>query len=400
MPSKLTHLKEAINEIRQENSPSPLNSAVPLDETHLFYDNQKVLNFCSPDYLGLSFHTTLQKNAIKFTLQHGHSSTRSAGCLVTMSIQTALLEKLTEAIGVEKASLHPSRFHAHTATLPTLATSQSLILLDRSAHFSLKQAATISRAQVELFTHNDLTHLRLLLEKTKNLSYFTKVIATESIFSTEGDRAPLEELSALAEQYDAILYVDDSQALGPLGKKGMGLTAHKKEIDVRVGAFDQGCGGCLGFVGGSTLIMNYLEQQCPALKENPLPLPALGVVDAILDLLPQLEGERKQLQQRAYFLNTQLQSLGYSTGTSTTHLIPIFLESNKEVLKTYEKLLEKKILVKPLLSPFTVHNHARILLCLSTHHTPEDLSILLNFLNDKKREKAITQEEPCATARS
>ena len=377
MKKKWSHLKQVLDEKRREFSPSTLTTAVPLDETHLFYENQKILNFCSPDYLGLSFHPTLQKHAIKFTLQHGHSSTHSS-----INLQIALEEKLAEALGIEATVLLPSRYLAHTAILPTLASSQSLILMDRSAHFSLKQAATSSRASVESFTHNDLNHLKMLLEETKNLSYFTKVIVTESVFSIEGDRAPIDELAELAQSYDALLYVDDTHALGTLGKKGMGLTAHRPEIDIRIGAFDCGCGASLAFVGGSALSIDYLHAFCPAFKENPLPLPALGVIDAILDLLPELEGERKVLQQRAYYLNTQLQNLGFVTGGSTTHLIPLILDNNARVLDTYEKLLENKILTKPLFIPDVAQTQARLLLSLNIHHTPEHLSCLLNHLKE------------------
>ena len=388
MQKKWFRLKQVIDEKRKELSPTPLTTAVPLDETHLFFENQKILNFCSPDYLGLSFHPTLQKNAIKFILQHGHSSTHSS-----INLQTHIEERLAETLGIEAAALLPSRFQAHTAILPTLATSQSLILMDRSAHFSLKQAATISHASIESFTHNDLNHLKMLLEETRNLSYFTKIIVTESVFSIEGDRAPIDELIELAQSYDALLYVDDTHALGALGKKGMGLTAHRKEIDMRIGAFDCGCGASLAFAGGSFLIIDYLQALCPALKENPLPLPALGVIEAILDLLPELEGERKVLQQRAYYLTTQLQNLGFETGSSTTHLIPLILDSNARVLDTYNTLLEHKILTKPLFIPDVAQNQARLLLSLNIHHTPEHLSYLLNHLSEGKK---IAQELPCA----
>ncbi len=389
MEKRLTHIKQALDEKERERSPTTLTTAVPLDETHLFYEDQKILNFCSPDYLGLSFHPTLQKNAIKFTLQHGHSSTHSS-----QSLQTELEEKLAETFGIEKAALLPTRFQAHTAILPTLASSQSLIFIDRSAHFSLKQAATISRASVEPFTHNDLNHLKMLLEETKNLSYFTKVIVTESIFNVEGDRAPLDELIELARHYDALLYVDDTHALGALGKKGMGLTAHRQEIDVRISSFDCGCGASLAYVGGSTLCIDYLRAFCPAFRENPLPLPALGVIDAILDLLPELEGERKVLQQRAYYLNTQLQDLGFKTGTSSTHLIPLILDSNARVLETYEKLLENKVLTEPLFIPDVAQNQARLLLSLNSHHTPDHLSHLLKLLNNTLAPTKL--QESCA----
>ena len=388
MQKKWSHIQQALDAKKREVSPATLSTAVPLDETHLFFENQKILNFCSPDYLGLSFHPTLQKTAIKFTLQHGHSSSHSS-----INLQTGIEKRLAETLGIEAAAILPSRFQAHTAILPTLATSQSLILMDRCAHFSLKQASTISHASIESFTHNDLKHLKMLLEETKNLSYFTKIIVTESVFSIEGDRAPIDELTELAQSYDALLYIDDTHALGALGKKGMGLTAHRPEIDVRIGAFDYGCGGTLAFVGGSSLIIDYLQDYCPAFKENPLPLSALGVIEAILDLLPELEGERKVLQQRAYYLTTQLQNLGFETGSATTHLIPLFLDSNARVLDTYNKLLENKILTKPLFVPDVAQNQARLLLSLNIHHTPENLSYLLNHLSEGKK---IAQEEPCA----
>ncbi len=382
-------LIRALEEIEKERAATSFPSAIPLDETHLFCKDQKFLNFSSPDALGLSFHTALQKNAMKFALQHGHGSTHAPGCLAMMSVHAALLQKLEETLVLDSALLFPTRLSAHMAAITAIANSQSLILLDHAAHFSLKHAAICSSAQVETFAHGDIHHLKRLLEETKNLAYFTKVIVTESLSANLGDISPLDELSELAAHYDATLYVDDTLAIGVMGKRGLGLTLHKKGIGVRVAAFDHGCGGSLAFVGGSHLILRYIRAVCPALRENPLPLPSLGVVDALLDLLPDLEGERKQLQQKAYFLHSRLQQLKLSVAEESTHLIPLFFKENAEALQAHEKLLEAHIVADLMLSPVAVSSRPRLMLSVSTHHTPEQLCKLLDVLSDHALQEAL-----------
>lgn len=384
MRDKWTPLHQALQKV--ESLTPALQQALALDETHLFNQEEKILNFCAQDCLGLAFHHSLQKSAIKFILQHGHSSTLFAGPQARLLIEKELEAKIAETLGKEASLLFPSRHAAHLAVLTALATSHSLIMLDRSAYLGLKSASLATSARIEHFDHNNLDDLKRVLEETKDLSFFTKIVVTESIFSLEGDLAPLEEIASLAARYDALLYVDDTHALGTFGKGGMGLTAHKKEVDISIGAFDFSLGASLASVSSTLLLKIFLQKSCLALRENPLPLPSLGTVDAALDLLPQLEGERKQLQQRSFFLKKELKKLGFETGLSESHLIPLILTSNEEALEIHAALLKRGILARPCLFPEVPPNSARLLFSLSCHHTPEELMLLLTQLRSLKKE--------------
>lgn len=392
MSHKDENYLRSLEELQNEQQYRTLTPILPLDETHSLLKEKKVLNFSSHDYLGLSFHPALQKSAIKYILQYGSSSTTAPSSNTILSCQTALEEKLANALGTESALLLPSRFQTNTSVLATLSPTNSILFMDSRCHDSLKYGMKCSSATIEGFSHHDLTHLRTLLEKTENLSYFSKVIATESIFSSEGDFANLNELIALANEFNALLYVDDTHAFGTMGSNGMGLAAKKEGIDIIVGSFYHGGGSSLSYVGCSDNIKEYLINFCPALKENPLPLSALGAIDASLDLIPELEGERKQLEQRAYFLRKQLHERGFSTGSSTSHLVPLFLESNERTQDIQQTLLECGIFTEALLSPQVPQGTSRLLFSLSAYHTPDHLNELLEALKLEENAALCTAE--------
>lgn len=367
--------QQALDDQKEEKRESIY--AIPLDETHLLYQHQKLINFSSFDALGLSFHSALQKMSMKYLLQYGCSSTSSLSPIISFRYQHDVQKKIASSIGSQRALLLPSRIQANLCVLSTLASSQSLLFVDSACHFSLKYALSFSSAEIIQYRHNDLDQLASLIEENREISYFSKVIVAETLPSSEGDLCSLEELTDLAHRTQTLLYLDDSHSIGSFGKNGMGIASHNKEVDLLVGAFHYGGGSSLGFVACSEIMEEYLLSFCPAFKENPLPVSALGTVDAALDLIPTLEGERMQLQQKAHFLRTQLHAAGYSTGNSSTHFVPLHLKNEENIMDLYHYLLKAHILTLPLLPPDVPPGKSRLLISLTAHHTTDQLAYLV-----------------------
>ncbi len=374
--SKFTIYESYLSKLEEEHQYCTLQHIVPLDGAHVLCEDKKMLNFSSNDYLNLSQHQELKKNAIRFLLQHGVGTTTSFVVNSHLHCHGLIEEKLALLLGKEAVHLFNSRYQANMTVLATLANPKSLIFIDRSCHNGLYQGAAFSKAKMKTFEHNDLVELEQLLEKTKEEEHFSKIIVTESIFSLEGDLSDLKALVDLAKKYQALLFVDDSHAIGVMGHEGMGLTAHVEGIDVVVGTFSKACGTPGAYLACNKTLKKYLINTCPGLRDTSLPPAILGAIDAALDLIPQMEGERKQLEQRAYFLRKKCKELGILT-RSASHLIPIIIGSEEDTREFLKSLTEANILATPLFSPLVPENASRIRISINAQHSPEHLTALI-----------------------
>lgn len=329
---------------------SQWESLVPLEGAYVFCRERKILSFASQDCLGLSQHPELKKSAIRAILQHGIGTTSGSHKKATISFQRTLEEKIAELIGTESALLFPSSLQQNLSLLGAVANSESLILIDEACGPPLMRSAQASKAKTISYRHLDLKHLEELLQTFKNQEYFSKIIITESLFGSEGDLSDLELLSDLALEQDALLYVDESYAMGVKGHLGMGLATHKKNIPFVGGAFTKACGSFGSYLACSHKMKEHLLQDADALESLSLPIAAIGAIEITLDLLSQMEGERKQLEQRAHRLRKQLQDLKLSTGTSCSHLIPLKLKDENEARSIFCALFDAGILVDTLSS--------------------------------------------------
>ncbi len=374
--SKYNLFENCLGKLEEEHQYLSLRHIVPLDGAHVLCEDKKMLNFSSNDYLNLSQHTELKKNAIRFLLQHGVGTTTSFVVNSHLHCHGLIEEKLSLLLGTESAHLFNSRYQANMTVIATLASPKSLILIDRSCHVGLFQGAAFSRAKIKTFEHNDLVELEQLLEQANSEEYFSKLIVTESLFSLEGDTADLKGLSLLGKKYETLLFVDDSHAIGVMGKDGMGLCAFVEGVDVILGTFSKACGTPGAYLGCNKTLKKYLINTCPGLRDTSLPPAILGAIDAALDFVPQMEGERKQLEQRAYFLRKKCQELGLLTN-STTHLIPIIIGSEEDTRDFLKALNAANILATPLFSPLVPENASRIRISINAHHSPEHLKELV-----------------------
>jgi 8-amino-7-oxononanoate synthase len=296
-----------------------------------------------------------------------------------------LEKKLSEMLRRETALFFPSRYEANTTTLATLGHKDATFFVDEACHCSLIRGAENSKAGLQRFPHNRLDRLEHFLEDTKTK---TKVIVTESVFSSTGSVANLPTLIELAEYFDALLYVDDSHAFGIGGVEGMGLAAHLKEIDIITGSFSKACGAYGGYVACSETIRDYLVNLSPIQTSFLFPPPIIGAIEAVLDLFPQTEGERKQLQQRSHWLREALRDLGFAIPKVNIPLISLSFSSTEEVESLRAHLKEEQILV----GPTRFFEGPRLNIALNVCHMPDHLTRLVEAIgawqNDRLKELA------------
>jgi 8-amino-7-oxononanoate synthase len=382
--SKFTFIDRALAERVQQQRLRSLNPLVPEDAVYVRKAGQRLLNFSANDYLGLSKHPALIEAAQRYTQDYGTGATASRLVTGTYEIHHQLEAKLAIACGREAALLFNSGFQANLTILSTILDRQSLVLCDRLIHNSLIQGIVASGAKFHRYAHQDLTRLEALLKKLS--SQFDRVmIVSETVFSMDGDRSDIKALIQLANQYNAILYLDDAHALGVLGKNGMGLAAFQPEIDLVVGTFGKAFGAFGAFVVCSQKVRDYLINFCPGLiYTTALPPAVIGAIEAALDLMPKLELERENLTYSAKHLRYHLHQLGYNTAASDSQIVPMILGEEAQTLDLAVWLEKQGILATAIRPPTVPSGTARLRFALSSQHHSAHLETLIQAIRTWK----------------
>lgn len=355
-----------------------LSAVNPQKGMEINIDGHTMINFCSNDYLGLSKHPKLQKKAQDYMDQYGTGSTGSRLICGSYDIFHSTEKKLADLKGTESALILNSGFQANSSLLPALTDRQTLILSDKLNHNSIIQGAILSRCKVVRFQHNDLDHLRNLLDKNRNNGFSRILIVTESVFSMDGDQTDMDTLTDLSAEYDALLVVDEAHATGVWGKQGMGLTCGKP-VDVVVGTFGKACGSFGAYVACSKKLKDYLINCCYGfVYSTALPPPVIGAIDAALDLIPEMEKERRHLYSNINLLHRSLKQLDYNTGNSTTQIIPVIIGEEQKTLALSKWLQKNGILATAIRPPTVPQGQSRIRISLSSSHSREQVEYLIN----------------------
>ncbi len=354
-----------------------LQDVVPLSGTLVKVAGQSLINFSSNDYLGLANCQALQERSIEYIHKYGNGSTASRLVCGNYAFLAPVEEKLAGLKGQESALLFNSGFQANVSVIPALANRNSLILADRLCHNSIVQGAILSRAKFVRFNHNDPDHLKkILAELTPHWDRI--IIITESVFSMDGDLGRLADLSAIAQQYNAIFYVDEAHATGVFGENGMGL-ALGVGADVVMGTFGKGCGSFGAYIACPAEIKQYLINYCSGfIYSTALPPAVIGAVDAALDLVPAMNKARKYLAELANYLRLGIQKNGGYTGQSTSQIVPIYIGNEDETTALAHWLQEKGVFAIAIRPPTVESGKSRIRIALSALHTYEQIDQLIN----------------------
>jgi 8-amino-7-oxononanoate synthase len=337
-------------------------------------------NFCSNDYLGLAQHPALKERAQSFIQQWGNGATASRLVSGTLPPHQQVEEKLADFIQRERALLFNSGYQANSTLIPALSDRHTLLLVDKQAHNSLLFGALASRGRMIRFGHNDVAHLQSILEK-RAVDVQRIVIITESVFSMDGDRAPLAEIANLADQFGALLYVDDAHAIGILGPQGRGLASQVDRIDLLIGTFGKAFGSSGAFVAADSVLIDYLVNFCSGfIYTTGMPPAILGAVDAALELIPEMDGEREQVARLSARLRKELQELNLDSDRSNSQIVPGIVGKDAHALELAE-YLEKHGMVCSAIRPPTVPEHtARLRFTLTALHEDKDISRLTDLL--------------------
>ncbi|HSB59712.1 MAG TPA: aminotransferase class I/II-fold pyridoxal phosphate-dependent enzyme, partial [Methyloceanibacter sp.] len=265
--------------------------------------------------------------------------------------------------------------------------AEPLVFSDRLNHASIHFGCAASGAREIRYRHRDAAHLGVLLSQYQG-DERPKFILTESVFSMDGDGAPLAEIGRLAREHDAMLVVDDAHANGILGEGGRGLSG---EADIVIGTFSKALGGFGAYVACSPTLRDYLINRCSGLiYSTALPPPVLGAIDAALDLVPSLGAERARVASFAERFRQSARSLGYDTGASTTQIVPLIAGSSHAALSLSKSLRDAGYFVTAIRPPSVPAGTARLRLAFTAAHSHADIDGLLKALDDRALPRSAT----------
>ena len=344
----------------------------------------ELINFGSNDYLALAADPRLRE-AAALALRH-EGCGAGASPLVTghATAHESLESRLAEFEGTEAALIFPTGFAANSGTIAALVGPEDAIYSDRKNHASLIDGCRLSRATVHQYAHCDWRDLAKLLEAGQ--VYRRRLIVTDSLFSMDGDMAPLVELAGLAEQFDCMLLADEAHATGIFGAGGRGvaeLLGVEHRVHVRVGTLSKALGASGGFVVGSRLLIDWLLNRARSyVFSTALPSSMAVAASAALEIVQSEPQRRQVLLMRAAELRARLRSEGWRLGDAVGQIIPLVIGDPRQTMAMSQSLRQRGFLVPGIRPPSVPAGESLLRLSLSYGHTPEMIAGLLAGLRE------------------
>jgi glycine C-acetyltransferase len=346
-----------------------------------------VINLSSNNYLGLANHPKVKEAAIKAVQAWGAGAGAVRPIIGTMRLHMELEQRLAAFKHVEATLVFQSGFTANAGVIPTITDAEDAILTDELNHASIIDGVRLSKAQRKIYRHCDMNALEDALKETQGAK--KRLVITDGVFSMDGDIAPLPEIIALAERYDAAVMVDDAHGSGVLGG-GRG-TAYQfgvhDRIDIQLGTLSKAVGVMGGYIAGSAKLIDWLIQRArPFLFSTAHPPATVAATIAAIDLMESDPSLTERLWENARYWKEGLRTLGFDTGISQTPITPVMIGDEGQALALQRGLFDEGVMALAIVYPTVARGRARLRTMPSAMHARQDLDdALAAFANVGKR---------------
>ncbi len=342
------------------------------------------LNFCSNDYLGLANDERLIQAAKAAMEQDGFGSGASRLVVGNTDSVERLERDIADLKSVEECLVFNSGYGANTGIIPALMGREDIIFSDKLNHASIVDGCILSRAEVKRYPHLDMGALQEYLKSSAK--YRRRLIVTDTVFSMDGDLAPLERIVELAKQHDAWVMVDEAHGFGVLGKTGAGLAEALNVsncIDVQMGTLSKAA-GCFGaYACGARPLKSYLVNHARSfIYTTALPSAVTTAACQAVSIIRSIEGQERRARVLGYAKEVRetLKGYGYDTLQSQTPIIPVVFKEEEAALLASKKLFEAGIHVSAIRPPTVPAHTSRLRITVTAAHAPEDIRALLDAM--------------------
>jgi glycine C-acetyltransferase len=358
-------------------------------------DGREVINLASNNYLGLADHPQLIEAAVQATRRYGAGSGAVRSIAGTMSIHLELERRIADFKRVEACVVFQSGFAANSGTVAAILSPEDHIVSDELNHASIIDGCRLSKAKIHVFPHKDAAAAGRILEELDNQPG-RKLLATDGVFSMDGDIAPLPALVEIAQRHGAILMIDDAHASGVLGRNGRGTVDHfglHGQVDIQVGTLSKAIGVLGGYVCGRRELIEYLYHRArPFLFSTSHPPAVAASCLAAFDILEREPERIENLWNNTRYFKTALQAAGFRTGSSETPITPILVGDAGAAHAFSRALFEEGLFATGIGYPTVAQGKARVRTIMTATHSRDLIDRALEILSRVARKSGILAE--------
>ncbi|HEX5016233.1 MAG TPA: glycine C-acetyltransferase [Actinomycetes bacterium] len=372
-------LSHRIDEMRETGVYKPERILASPQGTHVRDDSgREILNLCANNYLGLADDPRVVEAASRTLQERGFGMASVRFICGTQDIHRQLEERLAHWLRQEDAILFPSCFDANGGVFEAFLDDQDAIISDALNHASIIDGVRLCKARRYRYANRDMKELEARLEEASDARY--RLVVTDGVFSMDGYYAPLDEICALADRYDALVMVDDSHAVGFVGEGGRGTPARfgvEDRIDILTGTLGKALGGASGgYVAARREIVQILKQRArPYLFSNSVAPAVAGASLAVLDLLEQSDELRAQLERNAARFRSGMTDAGFDLLPGEHAIVPVMFGDAVVASRIAERLWQAGVYAVAFSFPVVPHGQARIRVQLSAAHSDADIDM-------------------------
>jgi glycine C-acetyltransferase len=378
MTDKTAFIREEVAALKEQGLYNTIRTIEGPQGAHLVVGGREVLNFCSNNYLGLADDSRLIAAAKDALDRYGVGPGAVRTIAGTMSIHTELEDALARFKGVEATISFQSGFTANLAVIPALAGAGDVIISDELNHASIVDGVRLSKAGRKIYPHNDVSVLRERLAEARAEGAKQILVITDGVFSMDGDLAPLDRIVDAADDFGALVMVDDAHGEGVVGRGGRGIVDHfglHGRVDVEVGTMSKAFGAVGGYVAGSQELIDWLRQRGrPFLFSSAVTPPDVAACIASVEILDASTELVDRLWSNAAAFKEMMTDAGFDIGSSETPITPVMLGDEHVAREFSRRLLEEHaVFAQAIAFPTVARGKARIRVMISAAHSAEDL---------------------------
>ena len=376
----LAHLTAELTSLKEQGLYRRLRVLEDEQKSATTFDHRHVVNLSSNNYLGLTTHPRLRERAIEATRRFGVGTGSVRTIAGTMAIHMELERRLAEFKNTEAAVVFQSGFAANAGTVAAVLDKDDVVVSDELNHASIIDGCRLSRAAIKVFPHKDVDAARQVLKSLP--ANRRALVVTDGVFSMDGDLGPLPDLCTLAEEYGAIMMVDDAHASGVFGRSGRGTIDHfgvHGRVDVQVGTLSKAVGVLGGYVAGSRALIEFLYHRArPFLFSTSHPPAVAAACIAAIDVLVEEPQIIDRLWENTRFFKAGLARLGFNTGLSESPITPVIVGDGALAMTLSDRLFEAGVFAQGIASPTVPAGKARVRTIVTATHTRDELQFALD----------------------
>ncbi|MDP6864113.1 MAG: aminotransferase class I/II-fold pyridoxal phosphate-dependent enzyme [Candidatus Poseidoniaceae archaeon] len=345
-------------------------------------DGKPTIMLSANNYLNLTTHPRVVEAAIEATRTYGAGSGSVRAIAGTMDIHLEAERKVADFKKVESSLIYSAGYTANVGLIPTLVTGKDdIIISDELNHGSIIDGVRLTKAQRGVFSHNDVGALEAVLNDNKDAK--RKLVIVDGVFSMDGDISPLDEITSLAEEHNAMVYVDDCHGEGVLGEGGRGIVDHfglQGRVDFEIGSFSKALGVQGGIVAGKEIVRTHaLNHSRSWLLSGSQPPGVAAAQKAAVEVLMDEPEHHARLWENTEFFRGEMQSLGFDTGVSTTPIIPVMCGESSTAKALSAAMLEQGVMAGAIVFPMVARDKARVRTQMSAGLTRDDIDEVLRI---------------------